>query len=84
MTEVLIANVEPGTSDDEVKAFLLKYGFPPFDQIEHMPGDGSRPSVLLNFKDVAPETLSSLQPRIHGMFWKNRKLNVQILRERFS
>ena len=84
MAELLIGNVESDTSDDEIKAFLVKYGFPPFDGIEHILGDGSRPAVLLTFKDVVRETLCALQPRINGIFWKNRKLNVLVPRERYS
>lgn len=84
MAELLLGNVETGTSDDEIKEFLVKYGFPAFDAIEHMPGDGSRPAVLLTFKDVAPETLRSLQPRIQNMFWKNRKINAQVMTGRYT
>jgi hypothetical protein len=84
MAELLLGNVESGTPDDEIKAFLVKYGFPAFDAIEYMPGDGSRPAVLLTFKDVASETLRSLQPRIHDMFWKNRKINAQVMDERYT
>ena len=84
MAELLLGNVDSGTSDDEIKAFLVKYGFPAFDAIEHMPGDGSRPAVLLNFKDVAPETLRSLQPRIQNMFWKNRTISAQVMDERYT
>lgn len=84
MADLLLGNVESETSDDEIKEFLVKYGFPPFDDIEHMPGDGSRPSVLLTFKDAAPEALRSLQPRIQGMFWHNRQITAQVMTERFS
>lgn len=84
MAELLLGNVESGTPDDEIKAFLVKYGFPAFDAIEHMPGDGSRPAVLLTFKDVAAETLRSLQPRIQNMFWKNRTISAQVMDERYT
>jgi hypothetical protein len=84
MAELLMGNVETGTSDDDIKAFLVKYGFPPFDDIEHMPGDGSRPAVLLTFKDASAEALRSLLPRVQDMFWKNRKIHVQVMTERFS
>lgn len=84
MADLLVGNVESGTSDDEIRDFLIKYGFPPFDEIEHMPGDGSRPAVVLTFKDAAPETLRSLQPRIHNMFWKNRKIYVQVMTGRYT
>jgi hypothetical protein len=49
-----------------------------------MPGDGSRPAVLLTFKDVPPETLRSLQPRIQNMFWMNRKISVQVMTGRYT
>jgi hypothetical protein len=84
MGELMIENVDDGTSDEEIKEFLVKYGFPSFDGIEHMPGDGSRPAVLLTFNDAAPEALRSLQPRINNVYWKNRMINVQVMTERFS
>jgi len=84
MTDLLLGNVDSSASDDEIKAFLIKYGFPPFDAIEHLPGDTSRPSVRLTFNDAAPETLRSLQARIQDMFWKNRKIHVSVMDQRFG
>lgn len=84
MAELIVGNVETGTTDEEIKAFLVKYGFPPFDAIEHLPGDGSRPAVMLTFRDAAPETLRSLLPRVQDMFWKNRKIHVHVAAERYS
>lgn len=84
MAELLVGNVESGTSDDEIKAFLVKYGFPAFDEIERVQGDGTRPAVLLTFKDTPPEALRSLQPRVQNIFWKNHRINVQVMGERYS
>jgi hypothetical protein len=84
MADLVLGNVEAGTSDEDIKAFLVKYGFPPFDEIEHMPGDGSRPAVLLKFNDAPVEALNSLLPRIQDMFWNNRKLHVHVVNERYS
>jgi hypothetical protein len=84
MAELVMGNVESGTSDEDIKAFLVKYGFPPFDAIEHMPGDGSRPAVLLTFRDAPQEALRILLPRIQDMFWHNRKIHVHVVNERFS
>ena len=66
-------------TDDELKAFLEKYGFPAFDGIERMPGDGSRPAAMLRFDTTPPLALRQLQPRVHNLFWKNRRLNVEVL-----
>jgi hypothetical protein len=84
MSRLWLTNVEPGTSDDEIRDFLVKYGFPPFDEIAYEPGDGSRPSVLLTFADIDPTALFQLQQRIHNMFWKKRKLEARVLQDRFA
>ena len=81
MAELLLGNVDSSASDDEIKAFLIKYGFPPFDTIEHVPGDGSRPVVLVSFKDASPDALRILQPRIQNLFWKNRTIRVDVMAE---
>jgi len=81
MAELLLGNVESGASDDEIKALLVKYGFPPFDGIEHISGDGSQPAVLLTFKDTSPDILRTLQPRIQNLFWKNRRIRADVMTE---
>jgi hypothetical protein len=82
MTRLLLGNLEPGTSDEEVTAFLDKYGFPAYDRIEDMPGDGSRPAVLLSYDGMPVSALEKLQQRVHHMFWKGRELNAMIVGDR--
>jgi hypothetical protein len=84
MARLWLGNIEGGTSDDEVKAFLVKYGFPEFDEIEHVPGDGSRPAVLLTFKGVHPDALHKVKERIHNMYWKKGRIVAQILSDDFA
>jgi hypothetical protein len=79
MASLLVGNVDSSVSDDEIKELLLRYGFPEFDAIQHIAGDGSRPAVLLTFKDAPAQALRNLQPRIQDLFWKNRKLHVQVM-----
>ncbi|CAG4902331.1 hypothetical protein R69919_03064 [Paraburkholderia gardini] len=81
MADLLIGNIEDGTTDDEISEFLSRYGFPPFDKIEHVPGAGPRPAVLLTFNDLDTEALRILQPRIQNVFWKDRTINAMIMRE---
>lgn len=84
MGRLLLGNIEPGTTDEEVREFLQKYGFPAYDEIEHAPGDGSRPAVIVTFKGIDPAVLMNLQVRVHDMYWKRRKINAQIMRDQFS
>jgi hypothetical protein len=79
MAALMIGNVDPSATDDEIKQFLVKYGFPEYDGIEHIPGDGSRPAVLLTFAEATSESLRSLQSRVQDLFWHNRKINVQVM-----
>ena len=84
MSRLWLVNIEPGTSDEEIRDFLVKYGFPPYDQIEHEEGDGSRPAAMLTFASVDPTALGDLQERINGMYWKKRKISAQVMRDRFA
>ena len=79
MAQLWIGNIKPGTPDDELKALLVKYGFPEFDSIEHVEGDGSRPAVILSFEQTDPMALQKLQTRVHNLFWKDRRLTVSVM-----
>ena len=79
MAKLWIGNIPAGTSDDELKALLVKYGFPAFDGIEHIEGDGSRPAAIATFEATDAMDLQQLQPRVHNLFWKDRRLNVEVM-----
>jgi hypothetical protein len=81
MAELWIGNIADGTTDEEIGELLVKYGFPAYDRIQHMPGDGSRPAVLLSFNNTEPAALRMLLPRVHHLFWKNRTINVLVMQE---
>lgn len=82
MADLWIGNVDDNTSDDEIREFLIKYGFPSFDQIQRYSGTGTRPAVVLTFDDTTTDALRGLQTRIHNMFWKKRVIVVQVMPER--
>ena len=50
MERLWLANLEPGTTDDEVKELVRKYA-PDLEcsEIMRMDGDGSRPAALMTF-----------------------------------
>lgn len=79
MAALLIGNVDSSASDEDLRDLLARHGFPPWEAIEHMPGDGSRPAVLVRYCDAPAEALRLLQPRLNDLFWKNRKINVSVL-----
>jgi RNA recognition motif-containing protein len=82
MAGLWVGNVDTSATDDEIREFLVRYGFPEYDAIEHIAGDGSRPAVLITFNDAPPQALRNLGDRIQDMFWKNRKIHVQVMDQR--
>ena len=36
MARLWLSNIDSGVSDEEIRAFLQKYGFPSYDAIEHV------------------------------------------------
>jgi len=73
-----IANLAPGTTDDEIKALVKKYG----SQLEcigiqRVDGDGSRPAAALEFSGSSV-ALGNLNLRLNGMYWKGRPLTCSL------
>jgi hypothetical protein len=79
MARLWIGNIAPGTADEELSALLVKYGFPAFDGIDHVAGDGSRPAVMLTFEGADAGALGQLKDRVHNLFWKDRRLHVEVV-----
>ena len=71
-----IGNVAPGTGDDELCALLGRYGIDNVASIEQVPGDGSRPAVMVEVGTTTESMMRATQ-RLNGMFWKGRSLTVQ-------
>ncbi len=80
MAALLINQVEDTTSDEDVRAFLVKYGFPAPDAVKRVPSEGDRPAVLVTFDSVTEPELQALLPRIHQMFWKNHTISALVMR----
>ena len=80
MERLWIANIAPGTSDEELKAFVKKYA-PDIEcsEIQRVEGDGSRPAALLTFTNKKFDTLGKLSLRLDGMYWKGRALSASTM-----
>lgn len=79
MAKLWIGNLPPLAADDEIDEFLQKYGFPSFDSIARVAGDGSRPAAMIDYPDLKEEVLGRLSPRVNDMTWRERKLFVNVM-----
>lgn len=73
MARLWIANL-PEAGDDEIDEFLQKYGFPSFDSITRVPGDGTRPAAIIDYPDLTEDMLGRLAPRVNDMAWRECKI----------
>ena len=73
-----MGNIEPGTSDEEIKELVKKYA-PDLTctSIERVEGTGSRPGAMLEFSGGGVGVLDKLSLRLNGIYWKNRSLVCQ-------
>ena len=76
MERLWIANIAPGTTDDELKELVKKYS-PELEctEIQREEGTGSRPAALMSFGNKKFDSLGKLALRLNGMFWKGRTLS---------
>jgi hypothetical protein len=72
-----IANIAPGTTDDEIRAFVKKYAADlECGEIQRVDGDGSRPAALVDCSGAAFGLVEKTSIRLNGMSWKGRALLV--------
>ncbi len=76
MERLWIANIAPGTTDDELKELVKKYA-PDIEcaEIQREEGTGTRPAALMTFSNKKFDSLGKLALRLNGMFWKGRTLS---------
>jgi hypothetical protein len=80
MERLWIANIAPGTTDDELKALVKKYA-PEIEctEIQREEGTGSRPAALMSFSNKKFDSLGKLSLRLNGMYWKERTLSCSTM-----
>ena len=80
MERLWIANITPGTTDDELKELVKKYS-PELEctEIQREEGTGSRPAALMSFGNKKFDSLGKLALRLNGMYWKERTLTCSTM-----
>jgi RNA recognition motif-containing protein len=73
-----LANLDPETTDDELRELVRKYTKLEAARIVRETGDGSRPAAVLEFDEGSREVLYEAQRRLNGLFWKNRTLTASV------
>jgi hypothetical protein len=80
MERLWLANIAPGTTDDELKELLKKYA-PDLEctEIRREEGTGTRPAALISFTHKSFDSLGKLALRLNGLYWKERRLSCSTM-----
>jgi RNA recognition motif-containing protein len=73
-----IGNIDPETTDDELRELVRKYTKLEIARIVREAGDNSRPGAVLEFDGADREVLYEAQRRLNGLYWKNRSLTASV------
>jgi RNA recognition motif-containing protein len=73
-----LGNIDPETTDDELRELVRKYTKLEISRVTREPGDGSRPGAVLEFDEGGREGLAEAQRRLNGLYWKNRSLTAHV------
>jgi RNA recognition motif-containing protein len=79
MAKLWIGNIAPDATDEDLRALLAKYGFPEAGAIERIADQGPRPAATVDFPGQISADLAEFARRIHDLFWRGRRLNVQVV-----
>ena len=78
MAKLWVGNMAPEVTEEDLKAFLVKYGFPEANAIERIGSEGTHPGAMVVFAGKTTSELRELAARVHGMYWRGHTLNVQV------
>lgn len=73
-----LANIDPETTDDELRELVRKYTKLEVSRISREGGESSRPGAVLEFDEVGREALREAERRLNGLYWKDRSLTAHV------
>ena len=73
-----LGNIDPETTDDELRELVRKYAKLEVSAITREAGDSSRPGAVLEFAESDRGALHELERRLNGLYWKNRSLSAHV------
>jgi RNA recognition motif-containing protein len=79
MAKLWIGNLAADVTDEDLRALLVKYGLSEPGSIARVGAEGPRPAATVEFPGVTSAELGELARRIHDLFWRGRRLNVQVM-----
>jgi RNA recognition motif-containing protein len=77
MAKLWMGNLADDVTDEDLRALLVKYGFPEPLGITRVGEEGPRPAATVEFPGTTSAELTELARRVHDLFWRGRRIHVQ-------
>ncbi|WP_175723521.1 RNA recognition motif domain-containing protein [Burkholderia ambifaria] len=75
---MLVDNLNPDTTRNELQGFLHKYTGETFTHILFIGQASSRPAALIDVEGANRGALGEIRKRLNGMYWKRRRIRIWI------
>nr|WP_244097510.1 RNA-binding protein [Burkholderia ambifaria] len=75
---MLVDNLNPDTTRNELQGFLHKYTGETFTHILFIGQASSRPGALIDVEGANRGALGEIRKRLNGMYWKRRRIRIWI------
>lgn len=73
-----LVNVDPETSDDELRDLVRRIARLEVASLTRVPGDGVRTAALLELEPASRASVEYAQQQLNGLRWKDRSLTAYV------
>ena len=73
-----LVNVDPETSDDELRDLVRRIARLEVASLTRVPGDGVRTAALLELEPASRASVEYAQQQLNGLRWKGRSLGAYV------
>nr|WP_230946850.1 hypothetical protein [Burkholderia stagnalis] len=73
---ILVDNINPETTPNELRDFLCKYTGETFTHIRLIGQAGPRPGALIDVEGANRGALAEIRRRLNGMYWQRRRIGI--------
>nr|WP_241239053.1 RNA-binding protein [Burkholderia stagnalis] len=73
---ILVDNINPETTPNELRDFLCKYTGATFTRIQLIGQAGPRPGALIDVEGANRGALAEVRRRLNGMYWRRRRIGI--------
>lgn len=76
---IYIAGIGADVTEDEIRAFLLKYTNKMPSIVDRVDAQTAQPAYLISFSDLVDGEIQQFASRVNGVYWHEHVLRVHVM-----